>query len=149
MDERVESRDTHRQKLQAQRLMQLKELPPGALESLVEHMRVHARLPRLQMHFHRHGHEFGAASAEEYERRFRKHVTRDDLQRFTFIRSETGDVRWYLVESATGTIAVYNATHTRYWSFFRNRNVPKLLNGFRDYWVEVDQYDDDWQIRPW
>ena len=117
--------------------------------ALIEQMRINASLPRLQMHFRQHGHEFGATSAEEYERRFQEHVMRNDLQRFTFIRPETGDIRWHLVEPATGTVAVYNETRMRYWSFLRNRNVSKFLRGFRSYWVEVFQYDDDWRFRPW
>ena len=131
MDDEGEQEDTHRGGFQTQRLIQLQTMPPGMLGTLIEQMHFNTRLPRLQMHFRQHGHEFGARSAEEYDRLFQERLTHDGLQRFTFIRPETGDIRWHLVEPATGNVAVYNETRNRYWSFFRNRNIPKFLSGFR------------------
>lgn len=119
------------------------------LEALIQRMRTDSHLPRLQMHFREHGHEFGATSIEAYNRLFQEHLAHDHLQRLTFIRPETGDIRWHLVEPATGTVAVYNETQGRYWSFFRNEYVLRFSNGFRGYWVEVFHHSDDWQFRPW
>lgn len=124
-------------------------MPPGALGALVDHMRVAAYLPRLRMHYRQHGHEFGATSAAEYERQFLEHVARNDLHRFTFIRPETGDVRWHLLEPATGAVAVYNETRMRYWSFFQNEYIAMYLSGVRGYWIEVFQDEHDWRFRPW
>lgn len=147
-DEEI-SEDLDSDNLQKRRLAQLEAMESWEIEALIELMRTTTHLPRLQMHFRQHRHEFGAETIEDYERLFREHVRRNDLQHFTFIRPETDDVRWYSVDPATGSVAIYNETRVRYWSFFRNRNVLKFLNGFRGYWVEVFRHEDDWQFRSW
>ncbi|CAN5723277.1 hypothetical protein BH20CHL1_BH20CHL1_09520 [soil metagenome] len=112
-------------------------------------MRISAALPRRDMHFRRHGLGLRTLTVEEYDQLFQTHNTLQDLRRFTFIRSETADVRWHLIDPISGNVALYNESHQRYWSFFRNRNLPRLLDSVRGEWIGVFQYDGDWQYKPW
>ena len=56
---------------------------------------------------------------------------------------------WYLVDMESGTIAVYNETHARYWSFFRSNDVRLQLERAGGHWVEVRNTPQGWEARAW
>ncbi|MBI4498496.1 MAG: hypothetical protein HY689_11420 [Chloroflexi bacterium] len=135
--------------LQAQRLAQLQAMTQAELQALVLEMTTAERLPRLSLHFRRHGHEFRAQTPQEYETLFLAHIRRPYLYRFTFLDRETTDTLWYLIEMGSGDIAIYNETRRRAWSFLRSPHIQSLLGGTHGYWVELVRTPTDWEVRPW
>lgn len=70
-------------------------------------------LPRLELHFRRHGHELGADTVDVYEQQFLAHIQKSDLQIFTFLKRADNTRMWYLIDEVSSSIAVYNETRKR------------------------------------
>lgn len=135
--------------LRAQRLAQLQTMTQQDVQALVDEMTSTTHLPRLSMHFKRHGHEFGAATEGAYQQLFREHARLSSLRRFTFLMRADNARMWYLIDEASGSIAAYNESRKRYWSFFRATDVPRLLGRMRGAWVEVVLTEAGWRHQLW
>ena len=135
--------------LQAERVAQLRALPATRREELVRRLQTPVRLPRLELHFRQHGEDFEAATPADYQDRFEAHLRRPNLRWFTFIRPREGDAVWYLLDEASGAVAMYNESRGRYWSFFRAANPRRLLAEVRGWWVELVRGTGEWEPQPW
>lgn len=119
------------------------------IAALIAEMSVADRLPRVPLHFMKHRADFEVSTAEEYEQRFLEHIRLRHLRRFTFLRPDTQTKMWYLVDTSTGAVAVYNETRRRHWTFFRLREPDFLLRRARGWWVQVVRVSADWKARAW
>jgi len=68
--------------LQERRLAQLQAISEDELQALIAEMLTAPRLPRLGLHFRKHGEEFGVETIEEYENIFLQHIKKPDLRFF-------------------------------------------------------------------
>ncbi len=64
--------------------------------------------PRLAYHFQRHGSEFDAASSQGYLEAMYRHLQRDALRVFTWIRASGQVPFWVLAAPDAGSSVVYN-----------------------------------------
>ena len=135
--------------LQAQRLVQLQAMTQEELGSLIDATTHALRLPRLNLHFQKHGSEFQTETPRDYEQLFLLHLQQPGVRHFTFLTPIGQRKIWYLLHEATGDIALYNETRGRHWSFFRHLQIARLLDAGRAWWVEVYRAGSDWVAKPW
>lgn len=135
--------------LQAMRLNQIAALPPGGLEQQIARMAIPQALPKLDYHFQRHGHEFGATLPQDYVQMFDEHIRRSDLMYFTGLRQSDQAMMWYLIAPDTGATAQYNETRGVYWSFFQPKDPIVYLDRGLLWWVEITQAGGQWIAQPW
>ena len=142
-------RRSWRADLQSVRLAQLHGMAQDDLHELRNEMLRPQRLPRLELHFRRHGHEFGADTVDVYEQQFLAHIQKSDLQIFTFLRRADNTRMCYFIDEVSSSIAVYNQTRKRYSAFFHLSNVRAFLDHMKSYWVEVTFTRGEWRIQAW
>lgn len=135
--------------LQTLRLVQLHALTQEELGGLIDATTHAPRLPRLNLHFQKHGAEFQVETPSDYEQLFLVHLQQPGVRHFTFLTPIGQRKLWYLLNGSTGDIALFNEARGRHWSFFRHLQITRLLDAGRGWWVEVYQAGSDWVAKPW
>ena len=135
--------------LQDIRLNQLREMTKDQVDNLLLKMTSATELPELSYHFRRHGALLGATTEEEYLLLFKQHVRRTDLVIGTALRPKDRAKMWYLVGVDTKTVAQYNETAGRFWTFMRVANLEVYLRDAEVWWIRVKRKENEWDFEPW
>lgn len=137
--------------------MRLAEVQAMTLEQWQElrsRMSQASSLPKLHTHFKVHGAEFadlGVTTPQQMNALFLEHIRRTDLELFTYISTQKGTEyrHWVLISVDNGTVALYNETKSRHWTFMRPSRFQDYLRGNRGLWVKVKDWGDRLEVIRW
>ena len=135
--------------LQDIRLNQIREMTNDQIDNLLLKMTSATELPELSYHFRRHGALLGASTEEKYLLLFKQHVRRTDLVIGTALRPKDRAKMWYLVGVDTKTVAQYNETAGRFWSYIKVANLEAYLRDAEVWWIRVKRKENAWDFEPW
>lgn len=126
-------------------------MPAEELRQLRAKIAQDTKLPRPGEHLKKHGDELGKigiTSPEQVANLYAMHVQRTDnnVRIFSYIstQKDTQYRNWAIVGIDNGVVALYNETKQMPWSIFRHNDIDGYLNGGKNWWVEVG----NWQSRP-
>lgn len=141
-----------RRALLEDRLVEVRAMEQEQVRELLGMIRQQGTIPRLDHHWRKHADGFrdlGVEDAAGYEEYLRGHLSRNDLQTFTYVTTKPSrDRMWVMAGMDNGVIAQYNETRGQFWSFFRQREIDRFVAEMSAYWVEVIEGESGFRFVP-
>lgn len=152
--ERTLARAQKKRELQNTRLAEVQAMTLAEWQEISANFRRANKLPKLKMHYDRHGKEFvdlGVGDLQQLEALFLQHIRRADLEIFTYVSTEPGQQyrHWALIGMDNGVVALYNEKLKKHWTFMRPPGFQGYLRGGHDWWLKVDDIDGRPEVRRW